>query len=258
MYRMKWPRRLVGALLALVLGLALAVPALAAVPVVPLTFSGDVTIDGVDAPIGTVITAEIDTEEVADTTTTFAGRYAISIDYDSGYIGKTVVLKVNDAYGGEGTYVDPAETPVVTVNLAITGVPVTYYTLTVTVSPSGGGTVSRNPADQDPTTPGYQYEDGTTVTLTATPASDYEFNHWSGNASGTSATTSVLMTGNKSVTANFTEEAAPGPAPTPGVGGVGGTAYPPDKLAILWPWIGLAVLLAGGIAWLVLRRRRAY
>jgi len=38
---------------------------------------------------------------------------------------------------------------------------------------------------------------------------------------------------------------------------VGGTVYPVNKLAILAPWIALAVLLAGGLSWLTLRRRRA-
>jgi len=248
MNRMKWPKRLVGALLVLVLGLALAVPAFAT-PVVPLLFTGDVTIDGVDAPIGTDITAEIEAEEVASTPTTVAGRYAISIDYNSSYIGKTVVLKVNDAYGGEGTYVDPAETPVVTVNLAITGVPVTYYTLTVTVSPSGGGSVSLSPSQ-----PVGGYEDGTTVTLTATPASDYEFNHWSGDASGTSATKSISMNSDKAVTANFSGDGAPPPSTS---GSVGGTAYLPNKAAIVAPWIALGAALMAVLGWLVVRRRRA-
>lgn len=49
--------------------------------------------------------------------------------------------------------------------------------------------------------------------------------------------------------------APPPPPPDPGVGG---TAYPPNKLAILAPWIALGIILAGGITWLVLRRRRAY
>jgi len=39
--------------------------------------------------------------------------------------------------------------------------------------------------------------------------------------------------------------------------GVGGEAYPVDRLAILAPWFGLAALLLGGTGWLVLRRRRA-
>lgn len=58
------------------------------------------------------------------------------------------------------------------------------------------------------------------------------------------------------VTASLSGTGVPvAPAPA---GGVGGTAYPPNKLAILAPWIGFAIILAGGITWLVLRRRRAY
>jgi len=45
------------------------------------------------------------------------------------------------------------------------------------------------------------------------------------------------------------------PPPSPG-GGVGGEAYPVNKLGILAPWIGLAVLLIGGITWFTLRHRR--
>ncbi len=43
---------------------------------------------------------------------------------------------------------------------------------------------------------------------------------------------------------------------TPSPIGVGGEAYPVNKLAILAPWIGLAMLLIGGITWFTLRRRR--
>lgn len=39
---------------------------------------------------------------------------------------------------------------------------------------------------------------------------------------------------------------------------VGGEAYPIDKARILALWIGLAVLLAGGMSWYALRRRRAH
>jgi len=39
--------------------------------------------------------------------------------------------------------------------------------------------------------------------------------------------------------------------------GVGGEAYPVNRLAILAPWFALAALLLGGTGWLVLRRRRA-
>lgn len=47
------------------------------------------------------------------------------------------------------------------------------------------------------------------------------------------------------------------PLPPPYVGGVGGEVYPINKLGILAPWIGLAMLLIGSIACLTLRRRRA-
>ena len=39
--------------------------------------------------------------------------------------------------------------------------------------------------------------------------------------------------------------------------GVGGEAYPVNKLAILAPWIALAALLVGGISWFILRRHEA-
>jgi pectate lyase len=77
-------------------------------------------------------------------------------------------------------------------------VPVTNYSLTVSTSPTAGGTVSKNP---DATT----YAAGTVVTLTATPAAGYVFSNWSGSVSGTSATISVTMDANKTVTANFTQ-----------------------------------------------------
>jgi hypothetical protein len=39
---------------------------------------------------------------------------------------------------------------------------------------------------------------------------------------------------------------------------VGGELYPVNKLGILTPWIGAAMLLVGGLTWFALRRRRAY
>jgi hypothetical protein len=38
---------------------------------------------------------------------------------------------------------------------------------------------------------------------------------------------------------------------------VGGESYPVNKVSLLAPWIAVAVLLAGGTSWFVLRRRRA-
>jgi uncharacterized repeat protein (TIGR02543 family) len=68
------------------------------------------------------------------------------------------------------------------------------YTLTTNVSPSGGGSVSPS---------GGTFDDGTAVTLSATAASGYVFDHWSGNASGTNPNTTIIMDSDKSVTAYF-------------------------------------------------------
>ncbi len=80
--------------------------------------------------------------------------------------------------------------------LGAAGCPTTdRYNLTTNVSPTGGGSVSPS---------GGTYDPGVTVTLTATANSGYVFDYWSGSASGTSLTTTVVMDAHKSVTAHFT------------------------------------------------------
>jgi len=74
--------------------------------------------------------------------------------------------------------------------------PTTKYTLTVTVAPTGVGTVTQSPNQT-------QYTAGTVVTLTATPISGYTFTGWSGDATGSTNPTTVTMNANKSVTGNF-------------------------------------------------------
>ncbi len=72
---------------------------------------------------------------------------------------------------------------------------VAQYTLNTSISPSGGGTLT-------PT--GNIHDKGTRVTLTATPASGYRFDYWSGDAEDTSPLITLNMDNNKSVTAHFT------------------------------------------------------
>lgn len=57
----------------------------------------------------------------------------------------------------------------------------------------------------------WTFNDGATVNLRARPNQGYVFSQWGGNASGTSATTTIVMDGNKAATAIF----APAPTPTP-------------------------------------------
>jgi acid phosphatase type 7 len=70
----------------------------------------------------------------------------------------------------------------------------TQYTLAINAS--SGGSVSKSP-DQA------SYASGTSVTLTATPASGYQFTGWGGDASGTQNPLTLAMNANKSISANF-------------------------------------------------------
>lgn len=84
-------------------------------------------------------------------------------------------------------------------NKAVTAtfVPAVTYSITVTKTGSGSGTVTANP-------PGPAYAPGTSVVLTAIPATGSVFTNWSGACSGTASTCTLTMTANRSVTAVFT------------------------------------------------------
>jgi len=71
------------------------------------------------------------------------------------------------------------------------------YTLTVSIDPLGKGSVNLNNSGP------YYY--GDTVELTANPAIGWSFDHWSGDSSGSSNPTTLLINGNKAVTATFTQ-----------------------------------------------------
>jgi aqualysin 1 len=78
----------------------------------------------------------------------------------------------------------------------------TSYNLTVTNS--GGGTVSSSPSGIScGTTCSALFTEGTSVTLSATPASGHRFKEWGGACSGTSTSCQVGMNASKSVTATF-------------------------------------------------------
>ncbi len=122
--------------------------------------------------------------------------------------GTTVTLTATPATGyqfarWEGDVTGTTNPVTVTMNAAkgvtavFTAAAATQYTLTVTVSPSAGGSIARSPNQT-------QYSSGTTVSLTATPAAGYQFSGWQGDVTGTTNPTTVVMNGNKSVTAVFT------------------------------------------------------
>ena len=70
------------------------------------------------------------------------------------------------------------------------------YSVQTQVDPSGGGTV-------DPSSG--TFEAGTHINITATPASGYRFDHWGGSTTSTTNPLSLLVNGDKTVTAYFTK-----------------------------------------------------
>ncbi|MCC6368193.1 MAG: S-layer homology domain-containing protein [Bryobacterales bacterium] len=74
----------------------------------------------------------------------------------------------------------------------------TQYLLIAAISPSGAGSVSANPSSVD----GY-YNSGSTVQVSASAATGWNFSTWSGSASGSVSPLPLLMDSPKNLTANF-------------------------------------------------------
>lgn len=80
-------------------------------------------------------------------------------------------------------------------NSAVTATFSLLLTITVNIAGDGKGTVTANP-------PGFAYEPGTQVTLTATPNTGSTFTGWAGDCAG-AAPCVLQVNANRSVTANF-------------------------------------------------------
>ncbi len=118
--------------------------------------------------------------------------------------GEQVTLTASPASGYDFSYWDGdasgsqnPKTITVTGDMSVTAYFIQGgYTLTTSVSPSGSGSVSKNP---DKAT----YNSNDVVTLTASRGSGYTFSYWSGDLGGNQNPKNITMTGNSSVTANF-------------------------------------------------------
>jgi hypothetical protein len=73
--------------------------------------------------------------------------------------------------------------------------PVNQYTLTT--STQGNGTIGLSPARD-------VYDEGASVTISATPGADYQFDHWEGDISGSANPLDITVTSDMNVTAVFT------------------------------------------------------
>ncbi len=81
-------------------------------------------------------------------------------------------------------------------------VPVATHLLSMT---STNGSITLSP-------PGGIYNAGTAVTVTTTPSSGYTFSSWGGDLSGSASSTTITMTGDKNISANFIVPPVTGPA----------------------------------------------
>lgn len=69
-----------------------------------------------------------------------------------------------------------------------------FYSLNLSVNPNNAATVDEYPSE---------YEEGSSVTINITPNSDWQFDSWSGDASGSETPLTLKMDRNKNITANF-------------------------------------------------------
>ena len=101
-----------------------------------------------------------------------------------------------DHWGGNASGV--ATTVEITMNTqkTVTAYFIRLYSLSVLTRPVGSGSVNIGSGI---------YDAGTQVTLVATPAIGYKFDHWEGDASGTSANMAVTMDADKTVVAVFSK-----------------------------------------------------
>jgi uncharacterized repeat protein (TIGR02543 family) len=121
--------------------------------------------------------------------------------YDS---GSTVTLNAQPAAGyqftnwsGDITGTNPSASIVMTgVKNVIANFSKKQFTLALSAQ---NGSIVKNPDLAS-------YDSGATVNLTAQPAAGYQFSSWGGDLSGTNPSASIVMTGSKSITANFTKK----------------------------------------------------
>jgi prepilin-type N-terminal cleavage/methylation domain-containing protein len=146
------------------------------------------------------------------TTTPAPGTYA----YDAG-TAVTLSATANIGYrffgwSGDASGTVSPTTLVMNGNKNVTATFIQQWRLTVTSVPSTGGAVTLTPS-------GGLYDAGTVVTLTASANAGYRFGSWSGDASGTVSPTTIVMNGNKNVTANFIQRFTLTITASPAVGG---------------------------------------
>jgi len=127
-------------------------------------------------------------------------------------IGGTDVYYYNGSYSLQGNYdyfiwANDTSGNVNVSSHKIFSIFIPQYTLNILVSPENTGNVILSPS-------GGTYDAGTVVTVTVSVNSGYQFDHWSGNASGNNSTVKITMDLNKTIVAHFVEATPPNQPPT--------------------------------------------
>jgi hypothetical protein len=202
---MRFLRRLTNVMLLVVLGgvvlmsnASLVVAAQGAQP--PMLLDGFVYIDGVRAEAGIPIEARIDGETVASgETASFRGQsgYYVLL-FEAGEEGDQVSLFVDGDEANESPV--EYESGAQTLNLTVGTEELATYELTISVAGDG---------ETDPEVGEGTYPEGSLVTIRAFAAEGWSFDRWAGDVSDqASPVTTVIMDGDKSVTATFVQPTA--------------------------------------------------
>ncbi|MBD3386051.1 T9SS type A sorting domain-containing protein [candidate division KSB1 bacterium] len=157
-------------------------------------------------------TPPVSTPVVMDTLTLhIKGNGLVTLNPDGGIYerGTTVTLNTRPDSGWifqtwNGDIISNEETAVMTMdgNKTVEATFIPLYTLTTRTD--GTGNILVDPLQEF-------YPPGTEVTLTALADSNWEFNQWSGDCSGTEEITTLLIENNCSVTAHFSRITSPPP-----------------------------------------------
>jgi hypothetical protein len=168
-------------------------------------FSGTVKIDGGDAAVGTVISAQVAGTEYGSCTVTTPGSYALIVQGEIAdgatihfYVAGQEADQTFAFHDGWTTQLD----------LTATGTVITYE---LTISSTSGGSVT------NPGVGTFTYVAGSVVNLVASPDADYKFVNWSGDvdaiANVNAASTTITMQDDYLITASFEEVPSSFPLP---------------------------------------------
>lgn len=160
----------------------------------PQLFYGSVTLDGTAAPDGTSVTVQMNGRLVGSDSVSGGSYGLLEIQTEDGdKDGDTLSFYVNGLSAGTTSFSSGERTEF---NLSATS-PLPSYTLTI--GTSGGGNASGAGT----------YTSGTVVNITASAAYGWVFSGWSGEtstiANTSSASTTITMNADYSITANFVE-----------------------------------------------------